>query len=308
MYYWSLAISLLFSAPAFAAPSSYHVLFPSKTALATYIVYLENDPLSKRIANYYAVQHKIDSANLLSIPAPANVSSITAADFNVWYEKVLKKTAVSSNKQFLLTFPQPYRVGCMSITAAFAFGYDESFCSEKTCDLTAKNPYYGSLNNTVLKEKRLYPTMMLAANNFDQAKALIDRGVAAQNNWPQGQAYLVETSDQARSARKVIYPDVKQLDKLLPVNILQTEGIKDKNDILFYFTGAVSVPYLSTLGFEPGAVADHLTSAGGQLTDSSQMSAMRWLEAGATGSYGTVVEPCNHLAKFPDPRMLMYFY
>ncbi len=29
------------------------------------------------------------------------------------------------------------------------------------------------------------------------------------------------------------------------------------------------------------------------------MSAMRWLEAGATGSYGTVVEPCNLPQKFP---------
>ena len=41
----------------------------------------------------------------------------------------------------------------------------------------------------------------------------------------------------------------------------------------------------------PGALADHLTSSGGMLTDSGQMSALRWLEAGATGSYGTVIEP-----------------
>ena len=68
------------------------------------------------------------------------------------------------------------------------------------------------------------------------------------------------------------------------------------------------VPQLHTLDFLPGALADHLTSAGGQLTDSSQMSSLRWLEAGATASYGTVVEPCNHMQKFPFPGIAMFHY
>jgi uncharacterized protein (TIGR03790 family) len=38
------------------------------------------------------------------------------------------------------------------------------------------------------------------------------------------------------------------------------------------------------------------------------MSSLRWLEAGATGSYGTVVEPCNFTQKFPHPGVLMAHY
>jgi hypothetical protein len=38
------------------------------------------------------------------------------------------------------------------------------------------------------------------------------------------------------------------------------------------------------------------------------MSSLRWLEAGATGSYGTVVEPCNFLKKFPDPGVVIRRY
>lgn len=68
------------------------------------------------------------------------------------------------------------------------------------------------------------------------------------------------------------------------------------------------VPDLPSLNFRPGAIADHLTSTGGALTDSHQMSSLRWLEAGATGSYGAVVEPCNHLAKFPHPGAVMWRY
>ena len=68
------------------------------------------------------------------------------------------------------------------------------------------------------------------------------------------------------------------------------------------------VKQLDTLTFIPGAMADHLTSVGGQLTDSYQMSALRWIEAGATGSYGAVIEPCAFPQKFPNPLVAMDRY
>jgi uncharacterized protein (TIGR03790 family) len=92
------------------------------------------------------------------------------------------------------------------------------------------------------------------------------------------------------------------------VRQIKQDALKDENDVLLYITGRVQVDGLETLRFVPGAVADHLTSAGGQLTDSVQMSALRWLEAGATGSYGAVVEPCNMLQKFPHPAILVGHY
>jgi hypothetical protein len=38
------------------------------------------------------------------------------------------------------------------------------------------------------------------------------------------------------------------------------------------------------------------------------MSSLRWLEAGATASYGTVVEPCSHPQKFPLPAIALFHY
>lgn len=38
------------------------------------------------------------------------------------------------------------------------------------------------------------------------------------------------------------------------------------------------------------------------------MSSLRWLEAGATASYGTVGEPCNHWHKFPHSGVLLHRY
>lgn len=87
-----------------------------------------------------------------------------------------------------------------------------------------------------------------------------------------------------------------------------TGAVHDRPDILFYFIGASTVPGLDSNRFVPGAIADHLTSFGGMLTDSPQMSSLRWLQAGATGSYGTVAEPCNFRGKFPDIPVLLAHY
>src|SRR5262245_15191209 len=65
---------------------------------------------------------------------------------------------------------------------------------------------------------------------------------------------------------------------------------------------------VSTLEFLPCAMADHLASAGGMLPDSSQMSALNWLQAGATRSCGTVIEPCNFPEKFPRPTIVIRRY
>lgn len=94
----------------------------------------------------------------------------------------------------------------------------------------------------------------------------------------------------------------------LDLRIVTADFIANKKNVLFYFTGVMHVRGLDTIRFVPGAIGDHLTSAGGNLAGGSQMSSLRWLEAGATGSYGAVVEPCNHPQKFPHPGIVINRY
>ena len=89
---------------------------------------------------------------------------------------------------------------------------------------------------------------------------------------------------------------------------MDADELRDVRDVLFYFTGLRSVAGLETLRFRPGAIADHLTSTGGVLDGADQMSALRWLDAGATASYGAVIEPCNFAAKFPQPAVVIARY
>src|SRR5204863_9176811 len=60
------------------------------------------------------------------------------------------------------------------------------------------------------------------------------------------------------------------------------------------------------VGFVPGAMADNLTSYGGLISGSDHLNILALVNVGAAGAYGTVVEPCNYLEKFPSPQN--YFY
>ena len=118
----------------------------------------------------------------------------------------------------------------------------------------------------------------------------------------------METEDKSRNVRAATYP---LIERVLgnELHIERVKGtVENRSDVLFYFIGAKQVEHLASNRFIPGAVADHLTSAGGILTGAGQMSSLRWLEAGATGSYGTVIEPCNFLQKFPNPGVFMEHY
>jgi hypothetical protein len=77
--------------------------------------------------------------------------------------------------------------------------------------------------------------------------------------------------------------------------------------MLGYQTGLYNYS-VAPASFVPGAMADNLTSYGGTLFEPNGYQAYLWnvLLAGAAASYGTVVEPCAYLEKFPSPQN--YFY
>lgn len=265
------------------------------------------DPLSVRIGDYYAARRGIPVRNLIRVSFAPGKTMLTRDEFDAVKTQV-DGQVLPRVQAYALTWGAPYRVECMSITTAFAFGFDRAFCAEG-CKLTRPSPYFDSPASRPFDQLKMRPTMSIAAVSFEQAKALIDRGVRSDGSFPQGTAYLLSTSDKARNTRSAWYPTVEQMfGSRLSVQVLREDTLTNRKDVLFYFTGVTRVQGLETLRFLPGAIADHLTSSGGMLTNSSQMSALRWLEAGATGSYGTVVEPCDILQKFPHPAVVIGYY
>lgn len=266
------------------------------------------DENSKQLGLYYIKRRNIPAENVIYVKFPANRISLTRQQFVALKAQVDKATP-DHVQAYALAWTEPYRVECMSITSAFAFGFSDGYCAAG-CKPTQPNAYFNSASHRPWDHHRVRPAMLLAGATLDDAKKMIDRGVSADATYPSGTAYLLSTSDKARNTRSVFYPLVKQkFGKRFKVEILQSDLLKDKKDVFFYFTGLTHVNALESLNFLPGAIADHLTSHGGNLTSSKgQMSALRWLEAGATASYGTVVEPCSFPQKFPNPVIVIGSY
>lgn len=296
-------------APRPAVPSSiYGSMYRGLHASQLAVVVNSADPLSVAIAAYYVQRRAIPAANVARVAFDRDSTVLSVEQFAT-LRKQVDAQIPRTVQAYALTWAQPYRVDCMSITAAFAFGFDRRFCANG-CAMTQRSPYFNSGTSTPFDDLRIRPAMSIAATNLEQARALIDRGIRADGSAPFGAAYLLRTGDHNRDVRAADYPNPQLVAQgRVRIDVIDAQSILGRHDVLFYFTGALRVPNLETNTFLPGAVGDHLTSFGGRLTATSdQMSSLRWLEAGATGSYGTVVEPCNYPAKFPIPGLLMQHY
>ena len=271
------------------------------------VIVNNDDPLSVRIGEYYQAMRHIPAANMIHIRFRPGSATMSPAEFRAIDARVDALTP-HNVQAYALTWTAPYRVGCMSITTAFAAGFHRAYCASG-CRPTKYDPYFDSPSQAPYTDFGIRPTMALAGRDFRDVKRLIDRGVASDGTFPRGTGYLLSTSDRARNVRAAMYPAiVSELGSKLRLRIVKANYIVDRKDVLFYFTGVARVHALLSNHFLPGAIADHLTSFGGQLTHSSQMSSLAWLQAGATASYGTVVEPCNLADKFPSPGVVMRYY
>ncbi|WP_330110003.1 TIGR03790 family protein [Methylophaga thalassica] len=287
------------------------------------VLFKQHDSLSKKIADYYLQKRAVPKSQLVGIKlSTANNSTISPSQF-ADIQQQIKPYLTDQIKVLLLTWHAPYRVGCMSITSAFSLGFDEKYCSHNKnhmsgCHMTANSPFFNAKSHQLWQSDTIRLTMMLSGRRFDEVKELIDRGVKADDSQPHGDAYLVRTQDVQRSTRwrmfkKIadIWPEQNGLQIHYVDDHLRSQGtsIKNKNNILFYLTGYTQVPDIKSNHYLPGAIADHLTSTGGAgISSQGQMKAFRWLEAGATGSYATVIEPCNYPQKFPNAQILIPSY
>ena len=306
------------------------------------LIVAEGDASSEAIARAYQRARGIPEANLVRVAMATSSDVISSADFADLKARI--DAALPAHVQAtLLTFMRPSRVQglcSMGITSALALGYDAGYCGG--CARTKPSPYFDTDTTRPFSDLAIRPSMMLGAANLAEAQTLIQRGLAAEGSRPAGVGYLVRTNDAARSVRHPDWVDLpaawagpggfelRYLDNSAvpmpppPPPPPATPGasasasapapapapaVSDQTRLMFYFTGQTHVPGIHGNRWLPGAVADHLTSSAGVLPDgASQMPITEWLRAGASASYGTVEEPCNHVGKFPKVSVLLEHY
>lgn len=292
------------------------VLLPRASIQPSELVILANDqdPQSMAVAAYYQQKRAIPAENLLTFSFPP-ATGITAAAFAPLKAQV--DALPPTIHALAIAWTTPYLVDCQSLASALALGHDPAKYCSTPCSPTIASGYFDSPSLAPFTDHGLRLAMHLAGTSVENVQAVIDRGVAADGTYPTGVGYFLRTTDPDRSVRwpeqmatQAVWDhpggvDIEYIDNSMGTG---SDFITGKTDVLYYLTGLASVPEIANNTYLPGAVADHLTSYGGQIPDSGQMSIVRWLEAGATASYGTSTEPCNYTTKFPAAAPLLAHY
>ena len=271
------------------------------------IVINDDDPNSVQVGDYYRKRRHIPAANVVHVNIAGKPHEISRARFQELKEEIDSKLSPQV-QAVLMIWTAPYKVECNSITGAYTMGFDPTPCAH-TCAQGSASAYFNSSSGKPYTDLKMRISMLLPTESVAQAKALIDRGIASGFRIVPATAYYLVTSEKARNSRILFFPpDGKIEARELTTKRLRADALENAHDVMIYETGMAQVAKLDTLKFLPGALADHLTSLGGDLLGDGQMSALRWLEAGATASYGTVSEPCNFWQKFPNPMILLEHY
>lgn len=305
------------------------------SGLNVVVVVNQTSTNSVQLGNYYCERRQVPPQNVLRINWTGGNADWSISDFTNYLLNPL--LAMVSARQFtnqadyvLLSMDIPYRVtqggsaatsGVNSTTAALFYGFKSDFAvpsySPPSCNLppNSSNSYAGS--ETVFRSNppdsaptNAFLAMMLTSSNLALAEAIVDQGVASDGTFPSRPVVLGNNqNDPFRTVRSVLFDDaifnarLRGNYSLTRDNSSQPLGM---TNLLGYQNGMYQFN-LSPATFVPGALADSLTSYGGVIfLPNDHTTLLSFLTAGAAGSYGTVIEPCAYLEKFPSPQD--YFY
>lgn len=294
------------------------------------VVINQNSTNSIQLANAYCEQRCVPPQNVLRINHSWSGGSASCAldEFQNYLLtpllNLIQANHLTNQIQYvLLSMDIPYEVGWSngvnSTTSTLFYGFKPDTASPvpgyPSCSLpdNSFNSYVFSElpfadAAPVTAETNSFLAVMLTDTNLATAETTLARGVASDGTLPTPTVYLAKTDDTARNVRFYEFDDaifetrVHGDYSMIRTNTDSTSFV----NALGLETGLANYD-LATNEFVPGAIGDTLTSYAGDLFSvGGQTTALAFLEAGAAGSYGTVIEPCNYPQKFPDP--LDYFY
>jgi hypothetical protein len=157
------------------------------------------------------------------------------------------------------------------------------------------------------------PSMMLGYTgeggmSREEVLRCLERGAASDATRPAGTVYFVTNSDIRSACRQWQFTGaVSELRGLGCAAQTRPDLPAGRKDIVGLMTGTPWVNPWQGMGYLPGAMAEHLTSAAAIFHSRDQTKLTAWLLAGATVSAGTVCEPYSIWEKFPSARFYVHY-
>jgi uncharacterized protein (TIGR03790 family) len=290
------------------------------SGLNTLVIVNQNSPNSCELGNYYCERRQVPPENVLRISWSGGNIDWTINDFQTnlvapLLNALSNRLLTNQIDYVLLSMDIPYEIflgsGWNSTTSALFYGIKDD-----------GGPDYLSITNSYAASEQIFASArpasapgfsflatMITAPSLAQAKRLVDQGVTSDGLFPHQPVLLAKTSDPSRNVRYHYFDNAIFNSRFLqPYSVQRTncDSFWGQTNLFGFQTGLANFS-ASPNTFIPGAMADSLSSFGGVIFgNNDQTSLMAFINAGASGSYGTVTEPSPIPAKFPDP--LNYFY
>ena len=281
---------------------------------------------SVQLGNYYCERRQVPPQNVLRVNWTGGKVEWSKSDFETYLLNPLismlaTRSLTNQVDYIVLSTDIPYRVttatnGANSTTSTLFYGFKPDSRNLNSCPLAPGSTNFYAGSESIFRStppgdanSNSWLVTMITSSNLAQAKTIVDRGVASDGTFPTQTVILGKSSDVARNVRYLTFDnaifDARLLGNLsvLRTNLDSPYGF---TNLLAYQNGHYQFSIL-TNAFVPGAMADSLTSFGGRILEpNDHTTLLALLNAGASGSFGTVVEPCNYLEKFPSAQI--YFY
>ncbi len=134
------------------------------------------------------------------------------------------------------------------------------------------------------------------------------RSALADRTAPRGTVYFVANDNIRTHCRAWQYPGARR--ELIGLHVASTLGPDfpdGKTDAMGILVGTAWRDPAAIPVYPAGAIAENLTSFGGDLDNWDQTKLTDWIRAGVTASDGTVVEPGAIWTKFPNARIFAHY-
>jgi hypothetical protein len=174
----------------------------------------------------------------------------------------------------------------------------------------------GNKVDDVTKGQRYFLSTMLGVtqgrgNTVPEVLSYLRRSVAADGTKPPGTIYFMWNKDIRSSTRDKCFSAVAaQINALgIKAQVQQGRMPDGAKDVAGLMAGVDEFSLAkSKVSIRPGAICEHLTSAGGILSAGDfQTPLTEFLRFGAAGASGTVAEPHAIQAKFPLPSLQLHY-
>ena len=245
------------------------------------------------MGNFYREERQVPPQNYLRINWTGANTEWTLTDFNntllnPFLAMLASRQLTNQIDYVVLSMDIPYRVsdttnGYSSTTSALFYGFKSDSRDLDTCPMADGSTNLYAASEGIFRStppinagSNSFLVTMITASNLDLAMQIVRQGVSSDSTFPTQPVVLVETTDTDRNVRYTAFDNAIFNTRLRSnytverVNAFTNAGLNVSvpTNILGY-QGGNSVFGVATNSFVSGAMADNLTSFGGQIFENS---------------------------------------